>query len=865
MRKRSIAVAILSVALTCLNSHAADPPGIARAMPPDVFLFVSERYNQERDFLRAYWAEVFEALLQSGIGDDVFGLIAGFMDEPQRSEMERLKARLMDLARVVDWNALERSPESGFAERMPQPHVSPDRSFQMGPVEMLWVARGEPSSIDSNHQALRALLDAMVEEINRLSRSQALAVESRVQGAAQVASVNLTSGAPGAPEVRICLARREDVLLIGMGHELFDEALAHLDGKRGSLADSARFREAMQPLPAAEDMVMFFDLQAMLRPLRTLMDRAMDKLSVGRDVYLNVDRGRQVRQRNNEALAAYRGGDVKRALELTQQAYAVAPDCAITLYNLACFNALLGNRDEALTWLERAVQGGFYAPGKIADDSDLDSLRSDPRYGEIQAQAVELAALHAAPDVVVNASKSGEAYRLYMEARRVYEQQQDAELALRLAEQGYTASPSDARVLYGLASFHALLGHQEQALNFLEQAVAGGFYCPAHISQSPDFAALRADERYQAALALARQRAAAAATTDAAARARAVRSVVTRIFDAVNVLEHVTMVGYTEGYSTHEVTRIGLVADASSRPIYAVIAGDAPLESFDRFLPRETLSFSVDRVGDLGALYEFIVETIRAAGPEGEQVLARWDELQAQFGVDLGRDVFSWLGRQSISVTLENDAGSAWMIQVQDEALARKNVGAFVEGFTRVVSELSARQPMLAMLSLRSSPIENDKLSGFQSVALLAAPTQPLVWGVSDGYLIVGSEAAIELCLETARGKHPGIRDNPRVQAEMLQPPPGCVGVYLSDYRKMGEEIAQVLNMISPIAGVLSATLPDPQARQALTKVGAMLSKLGNVARKINFFKASAGVTTFDGRAWLIRTVTHYQPPGGER
>lgn len=50
-------------------------------------------------------------------------------------------------------------------------------------------------------------------------------------------------------------------------------------------------------------------------------------------------------------------------------------------YNLACFEALDGRREEALTALERAVE---LSPDEVkkyaADDSDFDSIRDDPRF-----------------------------------------------------------------------------------------------------------------------------------------------------------------------------------------------------------------------------------------------------------------------------------------------------------------------------------------------------------------------------------------------------------------------------------------------------------------------------------------------------
>jgi carboxyl-terminal processing protease len=53
------------------------------------------------------------------------------------------------------------------------------------------------------------------------------------------------------------------------------------------------------------------------------------------------------------------------------------------LYNLACGYALLGETDRALASLQGAVDAGFAGADRLAQDPDLASIRSDPRFTEI--------------------------------------------------------------------------------------------------------------------------------------------------------------------------------------------------------------------------------------------------------------------------------------------------------------------------------------------------------------------------------------------------------------------------------------------------------------------------------------------------
>jgi tetratricopeptide (TPR) repeat protein len=65
-----------------------------------------------------------------------------------------------------------------------------------------------------------------------------------------------------------------------------------------------------------------------------------------------------------------------------------APDTVDTpnaVYNIACAQALMGNREEALIWLGRALEAGFVSFDHARVDPDLESIRDDPRFERILA------------------------------------------------------------------------------------------------------------------------------------------------------------------------------------------------------------------------------------------------------------------------------------------------------------------------------------------------------------------------------------------------------------------------------------------------------------------------------------------------
>src|SRR5438309_4561245 len=80
------------------------------------------------------------------------------------------------------------------------------------------------------------------------------------------------------------------------------------------------------------------------------------------------------------AAALVRLGQIDQALERGRRAFAVDPEDAGVLYNLACTYALAGSNDEAIEHLNKAVQNGFGQREWLENDSALDSIRGDTRF-----------------------------------------------------------------------------------------------------------------------------------------------------------------------------------------------------------------------------------------------------------------------------------------------------------------------------------------------------------------------------------------------------------------------------------------------------------------------------------------------------
>jgi hypothetical protein len=84
---------------------------------------------------------------------------------------------------------------------------------------------------------------------------------------------------------------------------------------------------------------------------------------------------------NGEMFPLYEAGDYEGAAAVVRAALERQPDPGL-YYNLACMEALQGHADEALGALEHVGNEERFRE-LAASDSDLDSLRDDPRFAEL--------------------------------------------------------------------------------------------------------------------------------------------------------------------------------------------------------------------------------------------------------------------------------------------------------------------------------------------------------------------------------------------------------------------------------------------------------------------------------------------------
>ena len=69
-----------------------------------------------------------------------------------------------------------------------------------------------------------------------------------------------------------------------------------------------------------------------------------------------------------------------KAIESMKHAYLSSPKVAVVHYNLACYYSLAGDKEEALSWLARAIRLDASFRDQVAQETDFDPIRSDPDF-----------------------------------------------------------------------------------------------------------------------------------------------------------------------------------------------------------------------------------------------------------------------------------------------------------------------------------------------------------------------------------------------------------------------------------------------------------------------------------------------------
>jgi tetratricopeptide (TPR) repeat protein len=200
------------------------------------------------------------------------------------------------------------------------------------------------------------------------------------------------------------------------------------------------------------------------------------------------------------------------AIEAFKQAVDFGYRKATAMYNIACGYSLLNDKENAFAWLARAFENGFDGREYLHDDSDLDPLRSDPRFKTLLANfSVDKDREHARKASYAKLDRLEQANLDFarLERDNSQEGQEWAKVGLKLLllrdlDRSIVAlnravtllDDHDSNAMYNLACAYALKGDRNAGIGWLEKAVNSGFDSTEKLRNDPDIASLRAHPNF---------------------------------------------------------------------------------------------------------------------------------------------------------------------------------------------------------------------------------------------------------------------------------------------------------------------------------------------------------------------------------
>jgi tetratricopeptide (TPR) repeat protein len=152
---------------------------------------------------------------------------------------------------------------------------------------------------------------------------------------------------------------------------------------RGKVAKAARlFTQASEVNPTD------YQSLSLLARMYTELDRPKDAEIADRRCVEIVEKHLELHPDDARALylgagSLIRTGDEKKAIDWATRALDTEREEPAVLYNVACVFAQLGQKDRALDALDKAINMGFGYRAWIDNDTDLISLRDEPRFQEL--------------------------------------------------------------------------------------------------------------------------------------------------------------------------------------------------------------------------------------------------------------------------------------------------------------------------------------------------------------------------------------------------------------------------------------------------------------------------------------------------
>ncbi len=354
-------------------------------------------------------------------------------------------------------------------------------------------------------------------------------------------------------------------------------------------------------------------------------------------------------------------------------------------------------------------------------------------------------------------------------------------------------------------------------------------------------------------------------SADNAEEEKQAKEIFGRVIQAIDFVDYSITTEETDGNRslTHGYTKLQDLQKPSA--VAKCFFDRKPFEKFDKYIPAEATSFTVDTFVDLEYLYKTIIEFIESTGTEGKEGIKELNQQFAQLGFDPQRDLFSWWSGELINyempaavITPMSPSDTVMMIRVKDSQLASQKINSFLQ----MVSGVMAQQGQGLVVKPADVGTEGFNEVIYPPIAMFAKP----VVGVTGEWLMVASSSgAVKKSLAVSTGNAPSIVKNERYMKEGIIPKGPVISASFADTSNTGQDLAAMFGSFGFIGAMMSAGIPDNTTeskimKDFIQKSTSILAKLAPVVAKLDFFSSESSVMTKEGLVIRTENVTTYKP-----
>lgn len=339
-----------------------------------------------------------------------------------------------------------------------------------------------------------------------------------------------------------------------------------------------------------------------------------------------------------------------------------------------------------------------------------------------------------------------------------------------------------------------------------------------------------------------------------------IQKVIARVFQMIDIWDYVGETATTDGMTTHMHSQTLLRSDAQKADLYRIMYADRTLKDPFKFVPADAGDVSAMSGVDFTAAYNAMISFVTDVIPEGPEHIAEWNAMQEQMGVNVERDVLSWMEGSLVTFSVPgptpfSPAEFVIMIKVRDTEKARKQINDWMDQLEQMVAAQGGQGVAISDAEIEGGEGFRKLIMPMLAMVGLQAPTI----GVHDEWVMLGaSPEIIAKTIAVGAGKAPNFSTNERFKKEGVPFDGPVRAVSFTDLTKLGDQLGQALAMV-PLA--MTMAMQGQAQNPAQRAILAMMSKAGRVVRKLDFFQSSSSVTTMKGATVMTHSVTHYREP----